>query len=387
MSSEIAHQYYYKYYENYKVALHTSKTDDDLFNQLKDVNTYWSNFDIVIYSPSIESGVDFNLKYFDNMYCILAPASTSQRGFMQMANRIRNLNDNNIQVFLNGMTYNDKVFEYTYSEVKNYFNTISNKYANKKIVYNKDNKATIQTTDNLYNNILIFNLLESFNKNSTYFVKGLIQILNKKSYTYEFLNKQKNDEIIKEKLKKLNSEINNNIIIQDNVVQKKKRGRKKIINEQINESVTETVKEPVKEQVTNLNSSVIKQNIVFAIDVCNNTFNELLKKQKNSKLTSNEKFQIEKFNYKKIFGVDNIDAKFIDIYYRKQHIVIGLKYLFSGDIVDQMYFNDEDKILYSNVVKVERKQILLSLLNKLKFSLENISVSVDTTKQRSCWEK
>ena len=61
--------------------------------------------------------------------------------------------------------------------------------------------------------------------------------------------------------------------------------------------------------------------------------------------------------------------------------------MFSGDIVDQMYFNDEDKILYSNVVKVERKQILLSLLNKLKFSLENISVSVDTTKQRSCWEK
>ena len=162
MSSEIAHQYYYKYYKNYKVALHTSKTDDDLFNQLKDVNTYWSNFDIVIYSPSIESGVDFNLKYFDNMYCILAPASTSQRGFMQMANRIRILNDNNIQVFLNGMTHNDKVFEYTYSEVKNYFNTISNKYANKKIVYDKDNKAIIETTDNLYNNILIFNLLESF---------------------------------------------------------------------------------------------------------------------------------------------------------------------------------------------------------------------------------
>ena len=75
---------------------------------------------------------------------------------------------------------------------------------------------------------------------------------------------------------------------------------------------------------------------------------------------------------KKIFDVDNINAKFIDIYYRKQHIVAGLRYLFYGDIINQKYFYDEDKILYSNVVKVERKIVLLSLLSKLNFSLENI---------------
>jgi hypothetical protein len=124
MSSEIAHTYYELYKNKYSVCLHTSKTDDELFDKLKDVNSYWSQFNIVIYSPTIESGVDFNLEYFDSMYCILCSNSTSQRGFMQMSNRIRKLKNNNVNIFLNGLKHNDKVYEYSYSEVNTYFNTI-----------------------------------------------------------------------------------------------------------------------------------------------------------------------------------------------------------------------------------------------------------------------
>ena len=76
-----------------KYVMHTSKTDDSLKSKLEDVNKFWTKFQVVLFSPSIESGIDFSEEHFDKMYCILknGPTTCSQRAFLQMVGRIRKL--------------------------------------------------------------------------------------------------------------------------------------------------------------------------------------------------------------------------------------------------------------------------------------------------------
>jgi hypothetical protein len=358
MSSEIAHSYYESLKTKYSVCIHTSKTDDSLFNDLNDVNTFWSQFDIVIYSPTIESGVDFNVEHFDKMYCILCSKSTSQRGFLQMINRIRKLKSNDINIYLNKIPFCENVYPYTYYEIKKYFYTTVNKYAEKKIMYDiNTGKATIKIPENLYNEIIIFNLLETYNKNTMYFIKGLLQLLKNKSYTYQFI------ENINKKVDKSKSETN---------------------NEQNNEPIKKVKCKKNDENDNNI--SVLKSSIINAEDISQNAFDKLLIKQNLSKLTSDEKMKMEKFYYKKIFCVDNIDEQFIKKYYRKFHVISGLKYLFNDNNNDYNnidFFDDEYKAKFNLMQKIERKNTILYLLNCLNFSLDDIkNNSICTNKNK-----
>ena len=57
-------------YEELTVLSYTSLTND--FDKMNlDVNKHWKMADILIYSPTIESGVNFDIIHFDKMYGIL----------------------------------------------------------------------------------------------------------------------------------------------------------------------------------------------------------------------------------------------------------------------------------------------------------------------------
>ena len=44
-------------------------TDDEQKIALNDVNRVWSEHQVVLYSPTIEAGVDFNKEHFNKIYC------------------------------------------------------------------------------------------------------------------------------------------------------------------------------------------------------------------------------------------------------------------------------------------------------------------------------
>lgn len=69
------------------------------------MNELWIQYDVVIVTPTVESGVDFNVPYFDKMFTILSSGSTSQRGLLQMTARVRNLTNLDMEVYLNKMPY------------------------------------------------------------------------------------------------------------------------------------------------------------------------------------------------------------------------------------------------------------------------------------------
>ena len=75
MSLSIAQRYHEKYKDKYRVLTHTSKSDDKNRELLKNVEDNWSKYDLIVYSPSVQSGVSFDIPYFDKMFVILSSKS------------------------------------------------------------------------------------------------------------------------------------------------------------------------------------------------------------------------------------------------------------------------------------------------------------------------
>lgn len=77
--------------EEGEYVVHTSMTGDDVKRALRDVNKLWCTARLVMYSPTVEAGVDFNLEYFDRMFVFTCQGSTTPLGLMQMTGRVRTL--------------------------------------------------------------------------------------------------------------------------------------------------------------------------------------------------------------------------------------------------------------------------------------------------------
>ena len=166
-----------------------------------------------------------------------------------MCARIRYIYDNNIYVYLNNIPFIDNSFIYTIYEIKNYFLTIYSRFLRRKIVY-VDDKPKFEYENDLYNKILMFNLLEEYNKNSAYFITVLLKLLNDKHHTYE---------------------LDNDVFIDEGVD-------------------------------VGINKSVTQNEIINAENINQNTFDQLIIKQNACKLTHIEKIKMEKFVYMKTFN-------------------------------------------------------------------------------------
>ncbi len=89
----------------------TGKSSDIDKNNLKNVNTLFTLYRIVIFSPTITVGVDFNQEHFHKIYGQICFESVSPREYWQMLARIRKVKDPNIlilapnQMVLQGLYY------------------------------------------------------------------------------------------------------------------------------------------------------------------------------------------------------------------------------------------------------------------------------------------
>jgi len=218
MSSKVAEFIYNNYKDLYKCCIHTSNSDDLDMEKLKDVNNYWKKYQLIIYSPTIESGVDFNVEgHIDKLYGILSNNSTSQRAFMQMLARCRKIKNNKINILLNDLPYYENSCLYTFSETQNYVISLHKKYL-KKIPVFENGVMCINYIYDEYINNLVYSKQEELNKNSSLFVSYLLKLIKEKGHTFEYidtiinkkLKDKKNDDIF-EKIYNAESVDNNNI--------------------------------------------------------------------------------------------------------------------------------------------------------------------------------
>jgi hypothetical protein len=168
MSVKISELLYKTFKDKYKTIIHNSIQNDK--EGIKDINTYWTTAQLVIYTSTIEAGCDFNRQWFHKCYIILSNKSTTPRALMQMINRVRHYKLNEYSVYTNSIPFLEFQLPYTFDEVKlNLF------------------KRFIRPDGTLshYDTVMCHNHLENLNRQ--YFITILCSILRSKGHTYTYL--------------------------------------------------------------------------------------------------------------------------------------------------------------------------------------------------------
>ena len=170
MSASECDYYEALYKDKYKVIKHTGIHKEKEI--LKDVNNEWNKCDLLTYSPTVEAGVDFNIKYYDNCYVLFSQDSTTYRALSQMINRVRHYNDNTIICYFNEdkIKYDTFLYPYTFDDFK------ISKYGD------------LELTNLL--NIYIHNDVECYNTKN-YLIPSFINLIHDKGHTYEKLENPK----------------------------------------------------------------------------------------------------------------------------------------------------------------------------------------------------
>ncbi len=191
---------------NVKFVMHISKSDDKLKDELEDVNSFWKQHQVVLYSPTITSGVDFNEKHFDKIYCIIKSGMKvcDQRSFLQMVGRIRHIKEqkilcwyDKIPVVKNNDTYSPIITSpvYTYQDLLSYYRyyeTLNGKKLLHEVKYEtiddgdvvKEVRKEIDIT--LYDKINLHNDVENLNKHSDIFLSILHRLITKSGHEILF---------------------------------------------------------------------------------------------------------------------------------------------------------------------------------------------------------
>jgi hypothetical protein len=153
--------------KGYACIIHNSEERNR--DVLRNVKMYWGHCDILIYTPVVEAGVDFDTKgYFHHCFALISNNSTSYRAFFQMLNRIRDFKTDVINVFV-PTTMNWKIDDTLWR-----FNDMRTSEW-------KGIELTHLTTT------LIHNSVEKFNSKN-FFITGMIKTLLAKGHTYKYLD-------------------------------------------------------------------------------------------------------------------------------------------------------------------------------------------------------
>lgn len=181
-------------YPNKNVLIYTTATSDNEKQDIKDIINKWSSADVVIYSPTIEAGVSFDvLGHFDKLYGRICNGSCSQRSYFQMMSRVRKFNSNDFHIYSN-MEYDVKTNPWTFEDIES--NTLYNKDLVLQNEYEYDpvlEETFIIRKNELYRKIHIHNKVEEENKNTKVFMRIFYEIASKKGYQINHVNCNEND--------------------------------------------------------------------------------------------------------------------------------------------------------------------------------------------------
>lgn len=81
------------------LIIHRETTDDEKMDSVKNVNEKWSEYDIIIYTPSVNMGISYDVvDYFDAIFGYGCHGSVGAQEFTQMLHRVRHPKEKNIFV-------------------------------------------------------------------------------------------------------------------------------------------------------------------------------------------------------------------------------------------------------------------------------------------------
>lgn len=86
---------------NIRIGFYCSETLESVKRKhFSDVNEYWANYDLLIYTPTASAGVSFEVKYYEYMFGYFVDESCPSETCIQMLGRIRNVGSNEIYMYI-----------------------------------------------------------------------------------------------------------------------------------------------------------------------------------------------------------------------------------------------------------------------------------------------
>lgn len=303
-----------------KVSIYTGgSSDKEKKEDLKNVIENWVQLDVLIYSPTIEAGVNFDKVHFDRCFGLVSSNCNSQRAFCQMLSRVRKFKTNEILIMAQNLDYYeiDTRNYYTFDEVKTNLVSLNIIKVEEKIENNKMIKQ-FSTYDINY----CYNKIEELMKNQIYYLNYLAYLLINKGHKVKFLN----DKPEPEKGDDDNDE-------------------KKI--------------------------SINKLKLLNTKDIKRQEYKDLLELQMKTEATEEHKLKIKKYVLRKSLGVDMLNEFIID-YYDSPSIISNFTHLI--DIQNIKNYNDNE-----TKEKIKKVQLINKMISTLGFKLfgNEIIVSSD----------
>jgi hypothetical protein len=397
MSSTIAQYLYTKYEKKYKSLLHIKQSDDKYKKLLVNVDELWVQYQVVIYSPSIEAGVNFNpiLPHFDRQFVVLSSKSTTPRALMQMMSRAREIISDDVLVYLNNMEYNEHAAFYQFDEVKEFIKNINHKYYKPTRLINPvTNKISFKYQFDSYATNYVYNKLEECNASSKIFVPYLIKLIKEKGHTCEYIvpkkkarvvrpvivNQDVNEAVNGENVGENNGENNDENVGENNGENNDGNIGENAVN---GENNGENVGENAGGNAVNgengaayeeVKSSLIIDSILNAPDINSiGEYNELKAKMINHMATSVEKFSMEKYEILKFWNIGAVTKEFLNTYYNKNQVLANLRYYISPHDTTKRSISNLDN---DDATRREMRLMILEVNHMLGFVTINSQVAI-----------
>jgi hypothetical protein len=274
-------------YPDKKVLLiHRETSDEEKLENVINVNKSWSEYDIVIYTPSVSMGISYDLEnYFDAIFAYGCHNSLGAQEFCQMIHRVRHPNEKTIYLAVDiYKDFNKDEDIYTYNDVEKIL--CSDYYLTQYNLYNSLLPVKYERNEN--NNVI---LNYPYKEEPIYdlFVNNTLETLeNKQNFSACLFGYIKCKEY--------------NIIFE------------KMEDSEENESIINQMKSLRQEREDN-EKEVIINGILHAKDITKEEYIQKIK-QRNDYLSDDDIYQIYRYNIKSCYGITNehLSEDFINEY-------------------------------------------------------------------------
>ena len=310
-----------------KYLAHTRDTDDKFKKELVEVNTLWTKYQVIMYSPCISVGVDFTSIHFDSVYSIVVPKTASPRVFKQMLGRIRNMVPNTILSLTQSIDSNFDSKLYNLNEMLGYF-----KYCDHEIKitkkYNIASDSCLEVVNGigLYDRIQMHNRIENLNKSTSNFMTQLNLLFEDSNYKIEFDSKP---------------------------LDKSQDKKNKIL----------------------LNDDVYRDKISNSKSISPSEYDSIEQKIRSNEATEEEKFQHAKYKFGLFWGldIDQVTKSDVDTYFRCEFTLNRLLGLMG---LDNIIGLDE----YTDHNMDKKIQVVKNIIKTLGFDMTKLDIQIPREK-------
>ena len=292
-------------YPNKVILVYNSLSNDADKMALEDVNNIWDKCDILIYSPTIEAGVNFDKLHFNKIYGFICENTTSQRSFLQMLARVRKTTDNEIIILNKSFKMNDIKQYITYNDQVEAVKEV-NTFKMSSVYKTVDGVRVKQLLYDNYTTNYIYNKMEEANKKPYYFLSKLKAIIEAKGHTFKFNETKK--------------------------LKKQKKGTVEIYNEIVETKLIKTYE-----------------------------YNELNIKKMKNEATREDKLLLYKYYLCHLLGLDKLTYDITEFFYNNKTVIYNFI-----NLIDQTNYKHSNEA--SNIISFEKLLLVNTLVKDIGFN-------------------